>query len=663
MSGRAVTEGHRERFDAATQGPVASQLVAHLELAPDAIFARDRAGRITFWNRGAEEMYGFDRERALFSRAADLLRTEYPIPVELIERSVAETGEWSGELVQHASDGRRIVVESRWGAYRGPRGELLSMLEVNRDVSGRLRTEAALLELAPDAFVGTNPDGAIVLANAQTEALFGYPRDELLGKPVEMLIPAASREKHVTDRGRYFENPRTRPMGEGLELRGRHRDGSEFPAEISLASVHTESAGVVAIAIVRDVSERVAAANERERLLAAAERERVRNHLHERHRLESLGQLAGGIAHDFNNLLAVVLSYADLAAQSLQNAPAGADGDRMRSAADDLHQITDAGQRAAELTHQLLAFARSEVGAPQVIYVGDVIGELEPLLRRTLGEHIELGCEIADALPPVRIDPTQLGQVLVNLAVNARDAMPGGGTLGIEAREQELDEEALATRSHLEPGRFVSIRVSDTGCGMPPDVADRAFDPFFTTKPSGAGTGLGLATVHGILHGVGGDVRIYSEPQIGTTVSLMLPAVEEEPARHRPAPATAGPQRTATILLVEDEPALLDGVRRMLAAAGHSVLAYSSGREALAGAREYDGEIDLLLSDVIMPQMPGPALAAELRSTHPQLPVLFMSGFADSVLAATDLVGDTDVIQKPFSGQDLLSRIEAVLAR
>ncbi|HWY89962.1 MAG TPA: PAS domain S-box protein [Solirubrobacteraceae bacterium] len=642
------------------------QLAAHtalLDLTPDAIFALDADRRITFWNRGAQTTYGWSPAEALGADPGDLLRTEYPIPLEEIERFVTETGGWEGDLVQHARDGRRLVVESCWAAQYDKARRLVGLLEVNRDITARLQSQTAMLELAPDAIVGIGPDGLIVLINAQVDALFGYAREELLGQPVEVLVPERFRDAHRFHRVGYFADPRTRPMGAALELFGRRRDGAEFPAEISLSSIETED-GTLAIAAIRDVSERVAADRERERLQTEAERERLQNQLHQAQRLESLGQLAGGIAHDFNNLLAVIINYAAFIANDL-DAASGIDGDdRWRGTRDDVEQIRLAGERAAHLTHQLLSFARRDVVQPEVVDVNDVVGDIEQLLRRTLGEHIELHSSLAADLCPVLIDPGQLEQVLVNLAVNARDAMPDCGALRIDTANMDIDEDFAASRPELSPGPHICLRVSDTGIGMSPETVQRAFDPFFTTKPPGQGTGLGLATVYGIIQQAGGRLQIYSEPDVGSTFTVLLPAtnqVTSSAARSADSPVRRGEE---TILLVEDEQALREVTRRILTGAGYQVIVAENGPKALAAASGHAGSIDLLLSDVIMPQMPGPQLAKRLLAERPSVRVLLMSGFAQPIL---DSGGHLDVgmalIEKPFSGPGLLAKVAQTLER
>ncbi len=658
---------HRDRpgrrITPAKTGPAARsrELTAHialLDLAPDAIFARDVDRRISYWNRGAQTTYGWSPVEALGATASDLLHTEYPIPLVEIERLVTETGGWEGELVQHSKDGRRLVVESRWAAQYDEAGQRTGLLEVDRDVAARLQSQTALLELAPDAIVGIGRDGLIVLVNAQTEALFGYAREELLGQPVEVLVPERFHDAHRSDRAGYFADPRTRPMGAGLELFGRYRDGGEFPAEISLSSIEIED-GTLAIAAIRDVSERVVAARERERLEADAERERLQNQLH---RLESLGQLAGGIAHDFNNLLSVIINCAAFVTSQLEVATSTED-DR-QAMHEDVEQISRAAERAAHLTHQLLAFASREVLQPEVIDVNDVVSAVEQLLRRTLGENIELQSSLAANTRPVLIDPGRLEQILVNLAVNARDAMPDGGALRIDTANVDIDEDYAASRPALTSGSYVRLRVSDTGAGMSPETVQHAFDPFFTTKPRGQGTGLGLATVYGIVQQAGGWAQIYSEPDVGTTFTVLLRATDRatSPVEREADPAAR--RGDETILLVEDEHTLREVIRRILTGAGYRVLAAASGPEALETAGGYNGSIDLLLSDVIMPQMPGPQLAEWLLVERPVMRVLLMSGFAQPILdSGGHLDAGVALIEKPFSGPGLLAKVAQTLDR
>jgi signal transduction histidine kinase/ActR/RegA family two-component response regulator len=400
------------------------------------------------------------------------------------------------------------------------------------------------------------------------------------------------------------------------------------------------------------------------RASAKDEGERIQKRLHQSQRLESLGELAGGIAHDFNNLLAVIINYAAFVAHDLEGEARTPGGEKWQSTLEDVEQIRRASERAANLTRQLLSFARRDVVQAEVIDVNAIVAEVEQLLRRTIGEHVELVSSLQDDLWAVTIDPGQLEQILVNLAINARDAMPDGGRLTIDTANLTIDELYVASHSELTHGPYVRLRIADTGTGMPEDVAKRAFDPFFTTKPPGQGTGLGLASVYGIVKQAGGHSQLYSELGIGTTFTALIPATDQPLAHVERAPRPAAVTSEKTILLVEDESALRDVTGRMLVSHGYTVLAAEDGEQALQAARAHDGRIDLLLTDVIMPRMTGPQLAETFRRERPDARVLLMSGFAEPILNAQGrMSSDYELLDKPFSGPTLLAKVEQALAR
>jgi hypothetical protein len=496
-----------------------------------------------------------------------------------------------------------------------------------------------LLEVAPDAIVGVGNDGSIVLVNGQVEALFGYPREDLLGEQVEILVPERFRAEHPHHRDRYFAEPRTRPMGAGLNLYGRRRGGSEFPAEISLSSIENEN-GRLAIAAIRDVSDR--AESEREKAL--------QEQLDQSRRLESVGQLAGGIAHDFNNILGVIMNYAEFVADEL---PPGS------RAVEDVEEIRRAAERAAALTRQLLIFSRREVVQPEQLDLRRVVSELENLLHRALGERVELSTRFGEPLSTIEADPGQIEQVLVNLAVNARDAMPDGGRLLIEVEDVELDDEYTYMHPDTEPGRYVRLKVSDTGVGMEEETIRRAFEPFFTTKGKGEGTGLGLATVYGIVTGAGGRVDIYSEPGMGTTIKVHLPASSVAPRGDRDETRERPSGNGEVVLVVEDEPDVRRMAERILGKGGYAVIGTDGGEQALEACRRIDQPIHLLLTDVIMPGMLGTELVERVKAIRPELGVVFMSGYSHEVLAP-EALADQDgatFIEKPFNAGQLLRAV------
>jgi hypothetical protein len=381
-------------------------------------------------------------------------------------------------------------------------------------------------------------------------------------------------------------------------------------------------------------------------------------------RLEVLGRLAGGVAHDFNNLLGVILNYAAFVAEQLQTTEGCPPecAERCRGAQRDVDQIEQAARRAADLTHQLLAFARREVVRPQVLDLNDGVRRVEDLLRRTLGEDVELSTALCDDPWPILADPGQIEQVLINLAINASDAMPDGGGLRIDTANVTVEADSEVTGSPTAPGRYLRLRVSDSGEGMSAVVMSHAFDPFYTTKGAGAGSGLGLATVYGIVTEFDATITVTSELGVGTTFAILLPVTEEAAVV---VPEDAPYQRTPageTVLVVEDEEALRDMTERIFVRNGYKVLTAANGPDALAVVAGHVGAIHLLLTDVVMPQMLGKEVAERVRALRPDIEVLFMSGYAQPVLASQGrLEPGVVLLDKPFSEAELIKKAGQVL--
>ncbi|WP_285690084.1 ATP-binding protein [Actinoplanes sp. NBRC 103695] len=364
-------------------------------------------------------------------------------------------------------------------------------------------------------------------------------------------------------------------------------------------------------------------------------------------RLDSLGRLAGGIAHDFNNLLGVILNYASFVVEEATSPQPD-----LAAIADDARQVVRAGERGKDLTTKLLAFARREVVRPRVVDFNEVITGLEATLHEVIGDRITLTVRPGPGVPPVTCDPGQIEQMVTKLAANARDAMPDGGELVIDTAYQRISE----GHPELDPGDYVRLRVGDSGTGMPPEVAERAFEPFYSTRPER--TGLGLATVYGVAGQAGGIVTLTSEPGVGTTVTVLLPVGSSEQAD----PLTSAPPTTnghgETLLVVDDEAGLRDVAGRILAGAGYRVLSADGGRQALELAALHEGDIDLLVSDVVMPGMLGNELAERLTDIRPGTRVLFMSGYAQPVLASQGTLDPgVALLEKPFTAGDLLSAV------
>ena len=392
------------------------------------------------------------------------------------------------------------------------------------------------------------------------------------------------------------------------------------------------------------------------------EKKKYQQQLHQAQRMESLGQLAGGVAHDFNNLLGVIINFSWFVKANLTAEIERGNGERLRPVLKDMERIERAAENAARLTHQLLAFARVDVVQPRAMDMNVVVAEIAPMLRRTLGEHIDLVAAPGPSLWPVMIDSGQLSQVLTNLAVNSRDAMPKGGKLTIDVANVDVDLAYAAAHLTLKPGRYVRLRVSDTGAGMDKETLEHAFEPFFTTKPRGQGTGLGLATIYGIVTQAGGSIEVYSEPGLGTRVSVLLPATD--PAVTAEAVTRDAPRALAseTVLVVEDSDDLREIVERILTKSGYQVMVAGDGEEALEMSRKFAGRIDLLLTDVVMPHMQGNELAPKLVEARPDLRVLFMSGFAQPALASNGkLQPGVTLLDKPFNEPTLLARVREVL--
>ena len=385
-------------------------------------------------------------------------------------------------------------------------------------------------------------------------------------------------------------------------------------------------------------------------------RRQLEEQLRQARKMEAVGMLAGGIAHDFNNLLTIINGYSQML---LGNLP---DGDENRSS---VEQIMKAGERATELTRQLLTFSRRQVVRPKALDLNSVVAATAVMLRRLIGEHIELHIVAAPDLAKVHTDLSQLEQVILNLAVNSRDAMAGGGTLIIETQNVDLHEPYVGPHTTLQPGGYVMLAVTDSGTGMDVQTQSHLFEPFFTTKVQGQGTGLGLSTVYGIVRQSGGEITVYSEPGQGTCVKIYFPAVTEatidDVAENLPETTSSGSE---TILLVEDEEAVRKLVRRTLEKHGYELLVASSGAEALELARNYAAPIQLVISDVVMPQMGGRAVAEKLRAARPGIPVLFISGYTENTMMRGGTLGESEAfLQKPFTPVSLARRVREVLDR
>ena len=499
---------------------------------------------------------------------------------------------------------------------------------------------AALLESATQAILCIDRTGRIVLANRRSEEMFGHKREDLLGTGIEVLLPDSKHASHVRQREAYFNRPHVRPMGMGIDLAGRRRDGTEFPVEVSLSYIETDE-GTFAIAFVSDISQR----------------KMLEEQLMHAQKMEAVGRLAGGVAHDFNNMLTVIAGYNRMILDDLSPL------DPLRGYAE---EILKAADRAGAITNQLLTFSRRQIAKPRVIQLNMVVAQADKMLRRLIGEDVHLQLSLASNTGNVRADPGHVEQAIVNLVVNARDAMPEGGRLTIETANVHLDETYVRTHMGMTPGEFVMLAVSDTGHGMDAETRRRIFEPFFTTKEKGRGTGLGLATVYGIVKQAGGDIWVYSEPGRGSTFKLYFPRVSEPVTESAEAFGSPAPRGGAseTLLLVEDEKAVRELTLRMLQQLGYTVITAESGAEALRIANAHAGEIAMLVTDVVMPEMSGRQLADALILVRPGLKVLFLSGYTENTVVHHGVLEPgVDFLPKPFSREVMGKKIREVLAR
>ena len=741
---------------------------ALIDAAPDGIVIVNQEGRIVLVNLQTERLFGYPR--------AELL--DKPIEILVPERFRGKhRGHRAGfmnyqqlrpmgkglELFGMRRDGTEFPVEISLSPIQTESGNLVSAAV--RDITDRKRIEErfrALLDSAPDAMVVVDQDGKIVLVNSQTEKLFGYGREELLGQPVEVLVPERFWAEHSRHRSKYVQHTQVRPMGVGLDLYGLRKDGTEFPVEISLSPQHTQE-GILVSSTIRDVTQRkrveeslrqseasfratvegtygvyraapdgtilmanpslaamlcyesenelrslnlatdIFAENEysahlfdqpgRRKQFARVEtrwrrkdgkiitveisgrlvhdtsgellyfeviaedvshQRTVEHRLRHVQKMEAVGRLAGGIAHDFNNVLGVITGYAEMLADRAEDSP------QILAMARD---ISKAAERGGTLTRQLLAFSRQQVLQPRIINIGEHIKAIEDLLRRVLGEDIHLFVDVGKEPIHLRADPTQLEQVIMNLVVNARDAMPSGGRLSIEVSGVNLDEEYCNQNLEARPGSYVRIAIGDTGCGMSTEVLARLFEPFFTTKESGKGTGLGLATVYGILKQSGGHITVYSEVGQGTTFKVHLPLCEQQASLpDAPALNNAVPSGTETILLVEDEESMRELASEYLGGKGYRVLGAGDPDSAISIASTHSGPIHMLLTDVILPGMSGVKLAERLAATHGSMRILYVSGYtADAIVHHGGQGPNFAFLSKPFSLSALARKIRTVL--
>jgi PAS domain S-box-containing protein len=606
---------------------------AVLDSTPSTIYVKDLDGRHLFVNQATADFFGVPKEEWIGKRSRELLPAHLAEFCERSDRGVLAAQQPLEERhTCRLPDGREAVVLATHILLRHTDGTPYAICGILRDITELIAAQREFERLwlyAPDPLCIAGFDGYFKQVNPAWSRLLGWTNEELLSAPYTDLV-------HPDDQvglAAIEERLRRGEMIRGYENRYLCHDGSYRWFSWNAIPVPENQ---VIYGITRDVTEE----------------KRLADMFHHAQKMEAVGQLASGVAHDFNNLLTVINGYTQLLLTELS-----ADDSRR----DPLTQVLDAGRRATELTSQLLAFSRKAIIEPKILDINHVIESSARMLRRLVGEDVRLETSLA-AVPLVRVDPGQLEQVLMNLAVNGRDAMPAGGRVSIATTTLALPHGVPTDSGEVIGGPCVLLSVTDTGIGMPPEVRSRIFEPFFTTKGPGKGTGLGLATVYGIVRQAGGTISVESEPGHGTTFRVVLPAVQEEPVASTSAVIDVAPRGTETVLITEDEVGVRDVAAAMLEMQGYKVLVAESGAEAVRVGSAHPGPIHLLLTDVVMPDLGGRALAELVCGRRPGVRVLYMSGYTDDAVIRTGVEAARDwFIQKPFTPLSLARRVREVL--
>ena len=637
---QAAHRGARRQLEAERE-----KLLHAVEHSPASVVITDSEGNIEYVNPKFTRVTGYSSDEVLGRNPKILKSGELPPEIYRdLWQTITAGREWRGEFHNRKKNGELFWESASISPVFDERKRITNFVAVKEDITERKRAEEtlsrrerhfrSLIENAQDIITIIDPQATIGYMSPAAERILGRRPNEFVGKSVFDFLHPDDAPVARAAIGRVMGSPET-PRTWLIRLS--HANGSWRTMEV-IGKLLAGGDSPQIVVNSRDVTESRA----------------LEEQLRQSQKMEAVGRLAGGIAHDFNNLLTAIMGYAELAAGRLKPE----DPTRM-----ELSEIDKASRRAADLTGQLLAFSRKQVLQPRVINLNQVVGDMDKMLRRVIGEDVELVTSLKEPLGSVRADTGQLEQVLLNLAVNSRDAMPKGGKLTIETSEFELDETGSAFHFEVPPGRYLLLAVSDTGSGMDATTLSHIFEPFFTTKGVGKGTGLGLPTVYGVVKQSGGHITVYSEPGVGTTFKIYLPRVEDLPERAGGSPRQSSQSGgTETVLVVEDEEAVRRLVCRTLEARGYKTLPAPGAGEALLLCEKQVGEIHLMLTDVVMPHLSGRELALQAAVLRPGMKVLFMSGYTDDAIVHHGVLeAGTPFIQKPFTPHTLAAKVREVL--
>ena len=603
----------------------------------------DLASNALTWDATMFEIYGFPFVVPMpYEKwSAAVYPEDLPAVEATLREAIDEKGRGSADFRIILADGTVRNVSTVGRVVLDEHANVSRVIGTTQDITERKKTEnklrqlATIVESSDDAIVSRTLDGTIQSWNGAAERMYEYSAAEAIGKPISILYPHGQRDEILA----ILEKIKRGDIVRNFETIRATKDGKQIHIALTVSPIKDVSGRIVgASAIGRDITE----SKQMEDMFRQAQK------------MEAVGRLAGGVAHDFNNMLSVIIGYSELLLER-----ADTDGQVRKQC----EEIKRAGDRAASLTRQLLAFSRQQVLEPRVLNLNTSVAEIEKMLRRLIGEDIDLRTSLDPTLGLVKADPGQIEQVIMNLALNARDAMPGGGKLIIETSNTELDDEYALHHPPCIVGRYVILAVTDSGVGMSQETKARIFEPFFTTKELGKGTGLGLSTVYGVAKQSGGYIWVYSEPGQGSVFKLYLPRVDGSEVQIRP--AKSAPELlpgTETVLLVEDEQSVRALTRNLLEQGGYTVLEADNGAHAVEIAKQHHGPIHLLLTDVVMPGMNGPAVAEMILPIHPEAKALYVSGYSSSFGTQTGLVpAGANLFQKPFSRAALLRKVRNLL--